>query len=117
MKKLKLDLEELSVESFATTPDARVDGGTVFGQQCTCYTQCTCPGCPTCDASCNGTCGGTCGATCNASCDGTCGCGTGDLSCVGTCVDLTCLNCDNATYGPGPLYYDHCVIYGYGTDL
>ena len=80
MKKLKLDLEDLSVESFATTPEPRREGGTVFGQQCTCYTQCTCPGCPTCDASCNGTCGGTCDASCNGTCGGTCG-----ASCNGTC--------------------------------
>jgi hypothetical protein len=93
MRKLRLDLEDLSVESFTTTPEAHRESGTVFGQQCTCYTQCTCPGCPTCDASCNGTCGGTCAATCNASCNGTCGgwsCGcaysddtrcTGDFNC------------------------------------
>ncbi len=88
MRKLKLDLEELAVESFATTPESRGEGGTVFGQNhCTCYTQCTCPGCPTCDASCNGTCGGTC-ATCAASCNGTCG-ATCAASCYGTC-DWTC---------------------------
>jgi hypothetical protein len=88
MNKLKLNLENLAVESFDTTPAALgKDGGTVFGQQCTCYTQCTCPGCPTCDASCNGTCNascnGTCGATCDASCYGTCGgtCATWDASC------------------------------------
>jgi hypothetical protein len=68
MRKLKLDLEDLSVESFATTPEARHEGGTVFGQQCTCYTQCTCPGCPTCDASCNGTCDQTCDDSCYGSC-------------------------------------------------
>ncbi len=92
MKKLKLDLEDLSVESFATTPEPRAEGGTVFGQQCTCYTQCTCPGCPTCDASCNGTCADSC-----------------DFSCGDTCGD-TCFGC-NATYGQGPIYYNHCVIY------
>ena len=95
MKKLKLDLEDLSVESFATTPEPRAEGGTVFGQQCTCYTQCTCPGCPTCDASCNGTCGGTCGGTCDASCNGTCG-GTCDFSCGDTCYETcgyTCQTC------------------------
>jgi hypothetical protein len=90
MNKLKLNLEELAVESFATTPDSRVEGGTVFGQQCTCYTQCTCPGCPTCDASCNGTCGGTCEASCNGTCGGTC-----DASCIDTCAGFTCgYTCD-----------------------
>ncbi|HLL47579.1 MAG TPA: hypothetical protein VK399_12765 [Longimicrobiaceae bacterium] len=85
MEKLKLDLEDLAVESFATTPEPRAEGGTVFGQQCTCYTQCTCPGCPTCDASCNGTCGGTCEASCNGTCGPTC-----DVSCYGTCGVGTC---------------------------
>ncbi len=84
MNKLRLNLDDLAVESFATTPDRPAEGGTVFGQQCTCYTQCTCPGCPTCDASCNGTCGGTCDASCNGTCGGTC-----DASCFGTC-DWTC---------------------------
>jgi hypothetical protein len=84
MRKLKLDLEDLAVESFATTPEAHRVGGTVFGQQCTCYTQCTCPGCPTCDASCNGSCINTCAASCNGTCGGTC-----DASCNGTC-DWSC---------------------------
>ena len=65
MKKLKLHLEDLPSTSFDTTP-AEKPKGTVFGEQCTCYTQCTCPGCPTCYASCNGTCDVSCGATCDA---------------------------------------------------
>jgi hypothetical protein len=84
VKKLKLRLDDLLVDTFQTTTVQKAKG-TVFGEQCTCYTQCTCPGCPTCDASCNGTCGascyGTCDATCDASCDGYCGsdytCGDG----------------------------------------
>ena len=57
--KLMLNLEDLTVDSFDTTTPQKAKG-TVFGEQCTCYTQCTCPGCPTCYASCNGTCGDTC---------------------------------------------------------
>jgi hypothetical protein len=77
--KLTLNLEQLTVDSFdtSTTPAKR---GTVFGEQCTCYTQCTCPGCPTCanyntcDATCGATCANTCDDyTCAASCNGTCG--------------------------------------------
>jgi hypothetical protein len=89
--KLKLNLDQLSVDSFDTTATEKPKG-TVFGEQCTCYTQCTCPGCPTCDASCNG----TCGATCAASCYGTCGgasCGaTCGYTCDGWCTinDATC---------------------------
>jgi hypothetical protein len=89
VRKLKLDLEDLSVESFATTPEAHRESGTVFGQNhCTCYTQCTCPGCPTCDASCNGTCGGTCDVSCN----GTCGCPdpSANWSACGRTCDYSC---------------------------
>jgi hypothetical protein len=85
MKKLRLHLEELRIDSFSTTPVER-EKGTVFGEQCTCPTACTCPGCPTCDASCGGTCGGTCdascGGTCGYTCDATCG---GGYSCDYTC--------------------------------
>jgi len=81
MKKLTLRLEDLRIDSFSTTEVQR-EKGTVYGEQCTCHTQCTCPGCPTCDASCNG--------SCDASCNGTCaGCGSGDWTCGGTC-DYTC---------------------------
>jgi hypothetical protein len=79
MNKLKLQMDDLRVDSFETTPAAK-EKGTVFGEQCTCPTQCTCPGCPTCDQSCNGTCGGV---SCAYSCDYSCQ--------VGTCVE-TCAN-------------------------
>jgi hypothetical protein len=85
--KLKLNLEQLSVDSFDTT-EAQTPKGTVFGEQCTCYTNCSCPGCPTCDASCNGTCDASCNGTCGAySCGGSC-----DYTCDGYCTvnDYTC---------------------------
>ena len=83
--KLTLNLEDLSVDSFDTTA-AQKEKGTVFGEQCTCYTQCTCPGCPTCYASCNGTCDATCAATCAYTCyDVSCA-----ASCNGTCAGATC---------------------------
>jgi hypothetical protein len=86
MHKLRLTLEDLQIDSFSTTP-VKKEKGTVYGEQCTCPTACTCPGCPTCDASCNGTCGGTCDASCNGTCGDTCNCGTYDYSCDGnTCV-------------------------------
>ena len=88
MKKLKLRLDDLLVDTFQTTPAAR-EKGTVFGEQCTCYTQCTCPGCPTCYASCNGSCDASCNGTCGASCYGSCGGNTCDGSCGGTC-DYAC---------------------------
>ena len=78
MNKLKLSLESLAVESFDTTNTDKAKG-TVFGEQCTCWTQCgqnTCPGCPTC-ANYN-TCDATCPNTCYNTCD--------DASCLETCV-------------------------------
>ncbi|HEY0016539.1 MAG TPA: hypothetical protein VGC13_09485 [Longimicrobium sp.] len=100
--KLTLNLDDLSVDSFDTTATDKPKG-TVFGEQCTCYTNCTCPGCPTCAATCNYTCDdATCPncPTCAASCNGTCNCPTGNYSCYDTdcCpVNETCLqtNCGN----------------------
>lgn len=69
--KLTLNLQDLSVDSFDTSA-ARKEEGTVFGEQeqCTCETQCTCPGCPSCYESCDGSCVATCAAieTCFWSC-------------------------------------------------
>lgn len=91
MNKLSLNLNELRVESFDTTADGK-EKGTVFGEQCTCYTACTCPGCPTCPATCyvpgNGN---TCEHTCAAeyTCD--------------TCMD-TCANAGTTCTGNRPCY-------------
>ena len=57
MRKLKLNLDQLTVDSFDTAVPAEKKRGTVMGEeQCTCpsacNTNCTCPGCPTCDDSC-----------------------------------------------------------------
>ena len=94
--KLELRLEDLNVDSFDTSAPIR-PRGTVFGEQCTCYTQCTCPGCPTCDATCAG-------ATCDGSCESC-------LSCGGTCGQYTCYHsCDYwCTEG------ETCDAAGYGT--
>ncbi|HEX6912121.1 MAG TPA: hypothetical protein VF142_17090 [Longimicrobium sp.] len=81
--KLSLNLDDLAVDSFDTTAHEKPKG-TVFGEQCTCYTNCTCPGCPTCDASCNGTCDASCNGTCDVSCNGTCAGTCGD-TCYETC--------------------------------
>jgi hypothetical protein len=95
--KLKLNLDQLNVDTFTTEIEKRASG-TVFGEQCTCYTNCSCPGCPTCDASCNGTCGATCGGSCDYSCGGTC-----DVYCGGTVNDATCNN--YGTCNPGRVCY------------
>jgi hypothetical protein len=88
--KLKLNLEQLTVDSFDTAPREK-SKGTVFGEQCTCYTNCTCPGCPTCDASCNNTCA-------------TCGENTCAQTCENTCLDATCNLCDY----PPTCYQTNC---------
>lgn len=90
--KMKLQLEELAVESFDTTPAER-GKGTVFAQQeCTCPTACSCPGCLTCDGTCpaDPSCADTCWNTCDDySCAGTCG-----LSqCHTRCGGITCPRC------------------------
>ncbi len=89
MNKLKLTLESLAVESFDTTASQKARG-TVFGEQCTCYTVCTCPGCPSCDATCAYTCD-------DVSCAGTCGHGN---SCQGSCaMSCECTDFGGATCG------------------
>lgn len=96
MNKLKLQLEELRIDSFDTSPAAK-SKGTVFGEQCTCWTQCgqnTCPGCPTCDATCNGTCDGTCDASCNGTCGGySCDYGSCYVTCDVTNAHVVCSAC------------------------
>jgi hypothetical protein len=113
MAKLKLQLEDLMIDSFDTTPVEKAKG-TVFGEQCTCWTQCgqnTCPGCPTCNASCNGTCDASaCNGTCDASCNGTCG----GYSCAYTC-DWTCEytcgdSCGGYTCATSPDPRQPCMI-------
>ena len=109
MNKLRLHLEDLQIDSFQTTP-AEKPKGTVFGEQCTCYTQCTCPGCPTCDASCNGTCDASCNGTCDASCNGTCGVSC-NYSCDYTCGDTCGVSCGGQTCPTAPSPRQYCVPY------
>jgi hypothetical protein len=62
MNKLSLSLDALRVESFDTTAAERKQKGTVFGEQCSCPSVCSCPGCPSCDYTCANTCADTCAA-------------------------------------------------------
>jgi hypothetical protein len=93
MRKLRLDLDVLAVDSF-DTQGAGKGKGTVLAESgaSTYYTLCvgpcaptwdaptcaytcddpTCPACPTCAESCNGTCDATCYETCGVSCYETC---------------------------------------------
>ena len=94
MKKMTLDLDQLSVDSFDTSapPEKR---GTVFGEEYTPFTHCTCPGHPSCDGY--DTCQGT------PSCDGVCTYTQGDPSCDITCHGrFTCEpSCDYTCDGYG----------------
>jgi hypothetical protein len=89
MRKLILNLDHLTVESFDTAPRGKEKGTVIGEQQCTCYTQCTCPGCPTCDATCPATCAYTCDdPSCEESCGGSC---VPNYSCWDTCAgQYTC---------------------------
>lgn len=69
MNKLKLNLDELEVQSFVTNLETQDVEGTVQGYRH------TCPGYRTCDFSCNGTCYNTCNW---GTCDGW---ETGDGNC------------------------------------
>jgi hypothetical protein len=68
MGKLRLNLDQLTVDSFDTVTPVR-EKGTVFGEQCSCETVCSCPGCPTCvNTECNQDTCHTCGWSCGGSC-------------------------------------------------
>jgi hypothetical protein len=84
MNKLKLKLDDLTVESFDTAAAER-EKGTVFGEECSCYSNCTCPGRATCDETeCVETCGGCC-TVCFETC--------GDITCGGATCELNNPTC------------------------
>jgi hypothetical protein len=97
MHKLKLDLDQLTVESFDTIVPDGTQRGTVQGFGPTRFVSCV-PGAATCGISCEPGCdnsvGGTCDPSCGGTCDATCNC-TGN-SCYGTCAatcNVTCATC------------------------
>lgn len=89
MKKLRLDLGTLAVESFGTTPGAGARAGTVRGRE----------DCPSCGCSL----GAADVVTCDPSCDP---CATCDTSCAGgpycDCLPSGCASCETSCAG-GPL--------------
>jgi hypothetical protein len=96
MKKLKLDLDALGVETFDPSP-LEEERGTVLGEQLV-VTLLTCgPACFTVQATCHFSCRLTCGATCFLSCNNTClrTCG---LTCLPTCA-VSCFSCVGPTCG------------------
>ena len=112
MRKLKLDLDCLVVESFDTRP-ARAEGGTVFGQatfgescEGTCYTDCWGGTCPNCDQSSIALCTQACGSGREGTCDATCAtCGdscNGWRSCIDTCVQTCWESCYGYCFSEDP---------------
>ena len=98
MRKIRLQLESLEVDSFDTTARQRAGGTVHVHEQHTWETvYASCDTCfPTCPFSCDGSCD-SCVNTCGESCYGTCFEDTCDESCGGTC-----LRC-------GPLTADTCA--------
>jgi hypothetical protein len=71
MNKLKVQLEDLVVDGFSTTPTEKEKGTIVGYSHWTCYN--TCAGLPTCAQTCPETCVETCDDfSCVESCGGTC---------------------------------------------
>lgn len=89
MKKLRLNLDELKVESFETVLHQNKKG-TAFGQGVSQDTD------PTTPCDCGGG-GGTVGVSCGGSCIATC-----PNTCAYTCDDATCP-------GQGVTCYAHCT--------
>lgn len=96
MKKLRLDFEQLAVESFDVTTDAARAPGTVHGQitlpaPASCLaTDCNQNTCAATCRTCPETCWDSCGQTCYNSCYGTC-----EVTCD-ACLSqdqLTCFGC------------------------
>jgi len=96
MRKVKLSLDGLAVESFATVAESGEYRGTVQGfatkpwQGCPFQTADTCADpCPSDAGSCAGTCVASCAVTCDYTCPATCA-----ATCAFTCDDPTCASCD-----------------------
>lgn len=103
MKKLTLNLDQLTVESFDTAVHQSARPGTVQGNMCCC---CCCDPCccaePTVAATCQASCNGTCDASCNGTCD--CPPGTDYLTCAPGCGE-------QYTYGDGGYQQHQCYFY------
>ncbi|HEX8697113.1 MAG TPA: hypothetical protein VF746_32135 [Longimicrobium sp.] len=108
MRKFRLDVEDLRVDTFATTPEPARGAGTVdafaTGQVGTCFDPSCRPRlCPqetveaTCPATCYNTCPNTCANTCD---DPTCA-----NTCAYTCDDATCIDCGSGS----PSCWDSCT--------
>ncbi len=93
MKKLKLDLKDLKVESFEAVTLRNIKKGTVAANAP--LTE----GCPPTDGqTCPNTCYNTCANTCANTCGGTCPNNTCANTCPDTCWPETQAECDPDTY-------------------
>lgn len=85
MNKIRLDFNDLTVESFQTTPERSAQKlGTVHAYGCCpicCCDPCCCSPCDTCCDTCANTCANTCGSTCGITCDFSCDCETLPVQC------------------------------------
>lgn len=106
MEKVRLDLDELEVQSFVTTGADPQPRGTVHGnEQCSCQCCPTDPALNTCWNSCADTCWATCaGDTCWGSCGGSCDCGSNDCG-SGDCSGYGC--------GSESFLASNCYSYGW----
>lgn len=89
MRKYRLELNDLEIESFGTTPEVQPRVGTVYGHA-TEFTNCTCDynACTGAYYTCDAHCGTANSADVNNTCDLACGGGTG-----GNSDQTACLNC------------------------
>lgn len=99
MRKMKLEIEALRVESFDTTAAARLDTGTVRAHADTVEGELVAITTPQTQAdSCFETCRISCWGSCLESCAGTC-----EVSCDGRCTELCSYGCsDGCTYRTCP---------------
>lgn len=97
MEKVRLNLDELEVQSFTTTGNEAQQRGTVHGND-----QCSCACCPTDPAL--DTCWASCADTCWDTCGDSCGCGSNDCG-SGDCSGYGC--------GSDSFLATNCYSYGY----
>jgi len=101
-RKLRLDLQDLEVESFDPTVRAATQRGTVVGhnhtQQTNCYTYYD-----GCDYTPGGTCYQSCLDTCYGTCPGASGCPAYEETQEPTCLNATCY-----WVGGAPFYDGMC---------
>jgi hypothetical protein len=102
MAKLRLDMEDLAVQSFDTSAKLDTRRGTVQGHATFGQDTCIGPTCRRCPPSDGGTCGATCVNTCVNTCDDAT-CATCAASCAATCYytcdDASCDTCRTDCFG------------------